>query len=193
MTRPRGTVPVTLARHRAVAVARWLSTYVVPEKTVLGTAGMSEAEILADRESDLRLLSELVCALSAQRIGRPRLGVSNYHLSVEALKLIDIGHAALTMPRKLRPVIRQLLRATRRRKGPKLPPAIRARNMANGGYAPETVRRYRWLERKALARQAMLESLGSSSDWPISNAVPPKAGTAAYAVAAVVAARHWLV
>ncbi|MDR3448720.1 MAG: hypothetical protein P4M15_03045 [Alphaproteobacteria bacterium] len=170
-------------------MARWLFTYAPPEGTILGNAGMSEAEIAQGRVDDLLAISGLARVLASLGNRRPRQPVSVYYLPVHALKLIDSGHAALAMPRKLRAVARELLRATRLKKGPKLPPAIRARNMTNGTYADETIRRYKWLERKQfewLTAAARAES-GDVTSRPLTP------GTDAFQVLMVMAARRWLI
>ena len=150
---------------------------------------MSEAAIAQDRNDDLRAISDLARILAGVGNRRPRQPVSVYYLPVRALKLIDSGHAALAMPRKLRGAARELLRATRLKKGPKLPPAIRARNITNGTYAPETIRRYKWLERKQfdwLTAAARAES-GDVTSRPLTP------GTDAFQVLMVMAARRWLI
>jgi hypothetical protein len=193
VSRPRGTVPVKLSRHRAHSLAQWLSTYVPLEKTVLGTAGMSISEIAADRALALRAPTELARILCGSRTGRPRQHVSVYYLPVNLLKVIDSGHAAMHMPRKLRPVIRQLLKKTRSKKGPKLPPAVRKRNLANGVYAPETVRRYRYLESKEMNSLKTARALQSRNDGRVKAADLPKVASPLFALMARIAAGRWLV
>lgn len=154
MTRRKGTVPVRISRHRAEKLAKWLQDYSLPLKSLIGTAGLSELEIEAVYAQERQSIMQIVLVLSGSVRGRPRKAVSTYHLPRVGLRLIDNGHAAYQMPRKLRPVVRSILRRTSLKKGPNLPLVHRQQNMTNGIYAPETIRRYIWqaakLERMAL-------------------------------------------
>lgn len=192
MTCPGGTVPIRLAHHRALQLARWLESYRPQDKSILGTVGMTEREVEELKAREVNAIEDLRLRLFGNKPGRPRKPVSVYYLPVASLRLLDTGHAALSLPWKLRRVVRQLLRATRLKKGPKLSPATRARYLESGYYDNlETVRRYIWKIRKSAERlrQSQLRSApGSVDDW-----TPPKAGTPAFALLSVMAARQWLV
>lgn len=188
MTRPRGTVPVRLAQHRATRLARWLKAYGPPEKTLIATAGWTTAEVAADRAAAQAALAALVRMLVAKRTGRPRKGVSVYYLPVDGLRLLDRGDVALRLPARMRLTLRKALRATRIKKGPKLPPSVRARNLANGFYSPETVRKYRAADRnrkaKAAKEAARLAQIKSSK---------PALDRSALTLMAVMVTKEWLV
>lgn len=194
MTRRAGTVPVRLARHRAVALAKWIATFRPLEPGLLDTAGISDWKVEEDRNAECQALHELHSALAGQSVGRRRGAVSAYHLPVAGIRLLDSGYAAMQLPRRLRPVVSALLKATRRRKGPKLSRFDRRRNIANGNYAAETVRRYRWQERKRIAAEQHRQSLKPTAE-EIEQAMAemPRPGSPEFAMLAMLAARRWLV
>ena len=185
MTRPRGIVPIRIAYYRARELARWLRTY----------QPLPPALLCADDDTVERqtaLLSMLVEALEPKKTGRRRATISTYYLPRMALKVIDNGHAALSMPRKLRPIVRHVLRSIRLKKGPKITPAQRQQNIANGYYEPETVRRYIWAERKE-AKWRLAAMNAPSESWLGLDPGPPKPGSDAYSVMMVMAAHRWLI
>jgi hypothetical protein len=143
VTRPRGTVPIRLARHRADILARWLSSFEVSKGTILGDAGIPEHEVVARDQHNCEALENLKAALARAKTGRPRKSVSIHFLPVDGLLLLNEWHATLTLPRALRPVIWHIHRQLRAKHRPLLTPDARRRNIANGHYAPETERKYR--------------------------------------------------
>ena len=145
MTRRAGFVPVHLSRCNAQEIAKWIATFRLQEPTILGSVGIATNKLEANARRDLQLLSDLAGSLCDAPTGRPRQSVSKYDLPVAALRIIDNGWAAIQMPRKLRPKIRRMLRAIYRRRGPKLSRITREKNLRNGYYTPETVRKYRRL------------------------------------------------
>lgn len=193
LTRRRGMVPVRLSRHRAIAFGRWLGTFQPLDRTILGTALMTQHEIEEEDYARTDGLNEMMQILLGKPTGRPRDPVSSYHLPVAVIRLLDTGHGAMSVPRRLRPVLKQIVRATKRKKGPKLPPWLRAKNLAHGKYAPETVRRYEWLARKEVARQRLrqMQTLNPAELNEYQKSMP-KPGTPAFSILAMMAARRWL-
>lgn len=143
MTRPRGTVPVRLARHRAEAFVEWLWRIQIPKGTILGDAGIPQHEIEARDKHNQEALDGLREVLSLKRTGRPRKPVATYHLPVEGLRLLNDWTATMSIPRQLRPLMWRLHTQMRLRNRELLTPEVRQKNLANGKYAPETIRKYR--------------------------------------------------
>ena len=189
MSRPQGTVPVTLSRGKARSFSQWLASYSLPEPTILGEAGLSDDEKAENRNRQARLIQLLTKSLQPQRTGRRRKPVSTYHLSREAIVLIETGHAALSMPRNIRPIARKIVRATKRRPGPKLTRYQRQQNLRNGLYAPETERRYRWEEKKRIARRAKLKGQSEAERF---DGVLAKPGDDSFPIMALIAARRFV-
>lgn len=189
MSRPKGTVPVKLSRGKARSFSRWLASYSLPEPTILGEAGLSDHEKAENRNRQALLIQLLAKSLQPQRTGRRRKPVSTYYLLKEAIGLIESGHAALTMPRNIRPIARQIVRATKRKPGPKLTRNQRKQNLRNGLYAPETERRYRWEEKKRIARKAKLEG---QSEAEHSDGALAKPGDDGFPILALIAAKRTL-
>lgn len=154
---------------------------------------MTEHEIVVDAALRVFALEGMAQILAGKPIGRPRHPVSTYLLPVTAIRLLDSGHAAMSMPRSLRPVAKSILGATKRKKGPKLPSWLRKRNLEHGKYAPETVRRYQWLARKEAAKEKLRQAHAPTSvELEAYRKSMPKPGTPAFSILAVMAARHWL-
>ncbi|OZA21192.1 MAG: hypothetical protein B7X90_02860 [Novosphingobium sp. 17-62-19] len=155
---------------------------------------MTEREIEEEDRVRSVELRDMVETLLGKPTGRPRDAVSTYCLPLAAIRLLDCGYTAMSMPRKLRPVAKIMLRATKRKKGPKLPLWLRNRNLANGNYAPETVRRIEWLKRKESEREKIRQSLEPTAEkLEEYRRSMPKPGTDAFSLMAVLAARRWLV
>ena len=143
MTRPRGTVPVRLARHRAEAFVEWLLCIQIPKGTILCDAGIPQhkSEARDNRKEDA--LDELRDILSLKHTGRPRKPLATYYLPIEGLRLLNEWTATMSIPRELRPLMWRLHTQMRLRHRELLTPEVRQKNLANGKYAPETIRRYR--------------------------------------------------
>lgn len=143
MSRPRGTVPVALSRHRASDLADWLTGLDICEASILGDAGVPPHEI-EERDNGIRsALDELRAALMPKRTGRPRKGVACYHLPVKGLVLLNHWRATTTLPRRLRPIMWRIHLQLRLKYRELLSPELRRKNIENGQYAPETERKYR--------------------------------------------------
>lgn len=132
-----------LARHRAEAFAEWLSRFSIPESTLLGDAGIPQHEVEARDQRKQAALDDLKEVLAAKHTGRPRKAVATYHLPIAGLQLLNDWKATLSIPRRLRPLMWQLHSKMRLRNRELLTPELRRKNLANGKYAPETVRKYR--------------------------------------------------
>jgi hypothetical protein len=143
VTRPRGTVPIHLARHRAAMLARWLSGFEVSKGTILSDAGIPEHEVVAREQHNRDALENLKAALTLAKAGRPRKSVSTHFLPIDGLLLLNDWRATLTLPWALRPLLWQIHRQLRAKHRSLLTPDTRRRNIANGHYSPETERKYR--------------------------------------------------
>ena len=151
MTRPANTVLVKLSRTRARALAAWLGNFEPKELTILGSAGMTDAEVEDFYRSQRDQIEQLAALLDGGAIGRPRKPVSTYAIPVAALRVIENTYGEFQVPHRLKPVMKTALRATKKKKGAHLSDEDRERNIGNGNYAPETVRKYRWMQRRKQA------------------------------------------
>lgn len=151
MSHPRGTIPVRIARHRALALAKWLSAVTIPEGTILGDAGIPADEIEARDQRNQSALDALRAVLSGKSRGRPRGSVGTYYLPVAGLILLNDWNAVLTVPRRIRPLVWHIHAQMRRKHRPLVSADLRRRNIANGTHTPETVRKY---QRELLRRRA---------------------------------------
>ena len=184
MTRRAGVVPVKLARTRATALAEALGNLRFPEPTILGSAGLSAAELAAQERSTYQAIECLCAHLMPAVTGRKRMPVSVYYLERSTLALLDSGFVALQLATDTRLTLRHILRASRRRRGPIASERLRARNIKNDTYAPETIRRYNWEAKKRAAFEREFErSLETNplAEGPLSPVLIP------------LAAHRWLV
>jgi len=195
VTRPRGTGAAKLRRSTALELAEWLARYKPLEPTILGTVGMTPEQVQAGIDRDAATIDGLRSVLAGATTGRPRAFLSTYWLPVEGLRLIQSGWAMAHMSKRHRMIWKSIFDRMKRKPGPKPNAARREKCIANGGYAPETIRRYRWqakVEAKAAAltaaREACAKAEAEASGWR-----PPKPGTEAFAVLAVMAAGHRIV
>lgn len=119
MTRPAGTVPVRISVHRAEQLAAFIMTMDLPEPSILGTAGMTVAEIEADRHRQIDALRELAAALSSSPLkrGRPRSAVSLFFLPREGAETFRSIASPFALPARLRPVAKRVVAPLKRRRG----------------------------------------------------------------------------
>lgn len=142
MTRPRGTVPVRLSRWRAAALASLIRGIEISEPTILGCAGMSETEVAEWMLQRRSALDDLGKALSATPRGRPRAAVSIYYLPRTGIAEMRANLTVGRTPRTQQPMVRQIVAAARRRKGPSpYRGDALARHIANGGQDARNLRR----------------------------------------------------
>lgn len=191
VTRPRGTVIISLSRHRSIGFSSFLKTFQPSPRSLLGTAGWSESEIEATTLRERQAITDLVWALADKPRGRRRSIVSDYKLPMAGLRLIDNGYAAHQMPWRLRAVVRSALRLTKKRKGPNLSPDHRLKNMKNGSYAPETMRRYQYEDRQRSEGHRQL----SEVEWPFSDGRDQNSdrSSATAHIRVILLAHRWLI
>lgn len=178
MTRPAGTVPVRLARHRALCLADWLTDFVPPQKTILGLAGTKAPDPEQNQKRELAHISDLIAILEGKRKGRRRGKVATYHVPREAIEALHSSDIAQRIPRPLRAVVRLLVRQSLRKRGTRLTPAAKRKNIKNGYYAPETVRRYKYEDRLRRDRIRAAEEWKKLSG-PEEMGPPPRPGSEA--------------
>lgn len=186
MTRPKNTVPVRLARHRAQSFASWLRLYVPAQKSLLGLAGNPVTDPVVVQRLEQNRLAELSTILDGRRKGRPRGSVATYHIPRDCIAIIDRSDFARQVPLGLRAVARLIVSQSRRKRGPRLTLAQKLKNIAYGTYSPETVRRYRWAERKRAEAQTAKDRRDLAADYPAEWTIPEK-GTLAHSIAITVA------
>lgn len=118
MTRPRGTVPIKISRRRAEALAAVVAAAVIDEPTVLGRAGLTDEQVRAWQLERRFHLDSLAQALLSAPRGRPRSAVSLYYLPREGIAEFKRTVPKVLVPRRLHPLVRKLVSAIARRRGP---------------------------------------------------------------------------
>jgi len=162
MTRPRGTIQIRLAQHRALAVAELLRCTVLQEPTALGRAGFTDEQVSKQMSARYQRLHALAAALEPVLRGRPRTVVSLYTLPRDWIEEMQRSIPVLTTPARLKPVVKKIILHTRRKKGPpKYTGSALTRHIAGHRGADERhVRRLRARLRleTAMARQRDMDS-----------------------------------
>lgn len=166
MTRPRGTIQIRLAQHRALAVAGLLRSTVLQEPTALGRAGLTDEQVSQQMSARYQRLHALAAALEPACKGRPRTMVSLYTLPRECIEEMQHSILVMTTPARLKPVLKKIVLHTRRSKGPpKYTGSALARHIAgHRGIDERHVRRLRVRLKMEKIRQA---SAGLVPDVPL--------------------------
>jgi len=166
MTRPRGTIQIRLAQHRALAVAGLLRRTVLQEPTALGRAGLTDEQVSQQMSARYQRLHALATALEPAFKGRPRTMVSLYTLPRECIEEMQRSIPVLTTPARLKPAVKKMVLHTRRKKGPpKYAGSALARHIAgHKGIDERHVRRLRARLKMEKTRQ---ELIGLVPDAPL--------------------------
>lgn len=172
MTRPRGTVQIRLAQHRAFAVAGLLRRAVLQEPTALGRAGLTDEQVSLQMSARYQRLHALAAALEPASKGRPRTVVSLYSLSRECIEEMQRSIPVLTTPAHLKPVVKKIVLLTRRKKGPpKYNGSALARHIA--GHRGSDERHVRRLRARLKIEKLSEVLVGLGTDAPLTRRYLP--------------------